>query len=52
MNNDDGKTLTNDNMSNNAHYDKNGKITRTDDRDKKSPDEDWDAEKSRTGRNK
>jgi hypothetical protein len=52
MDKDERKTLANDNMNNNARYDENGKITRTDDRDRKSPDEDWDAERSRTGRNK
>ena len=50
--NDDGKTSSDDNLNNNAHYSKDGEITREDDRDKHPDAFDWDAEKSRTGRNK
>ncbi|MFP9115679.1 hypothetical protein ACLI1A_17195 [Flavobacterium sp. RHBU_3] len=52
MNTQKKVTVANDNMNNNAHYDVNGKITRTDDRDRRSPDIDWNAEGNRTGRNK
>lgn len=45
-------TVANDNMNNNARYDASGKITRADDRDRKDPENDWNAEKNRTGRNK
>ncbi len=50
--NKDKQISTDDNMNNQAHYSKNGDVTRDDDRDKNKPDEDWDAEKSRTGRHK
>lgn len=50
--NTDKQISTDDNMNNQAHYSKNGTVTREDDRDKNKPDEDWDAEKSRTGRHK
>jgi hypothetical protein len=45
-------TSADDNVSNNAEYDKNGTIKRTDDRDRNDSTEDWNAELSRTGRNK
>lgn len=48
----EGKTQANDNFSNNARYDKNGNVSRTDDRDRNNPAEDWNAELSRTGRSK
>ncbi|MES2487917.1 MAG: hypothetical protein V4581_18465 [Bacteroidota bacterium] len=47
-----GTTSADDNVGNNAIYDKKGNITRTDDRDKKDSTDDWDAELSRTGRHK
>ncbi|MGV3459455.1 MAG: hypothetical protein ACO1N9_03255 [Flavobacterium sp.] len=50
--NNNGTTNADDNVSNNAHYDKTGKITRDDERDRKDSADDWDAELSRTGRNK
>jgi len=50
--NTDKQISTGDNMNNQAHYSKNGTVTRDDDRDKNKPDEDWDAEKSRTNRHK
>lgn len=56
MNNDkkpsEGTISSDDNVSNNAHYTKDGKITRNDDRDRNNSSEDWNAEKNRTGRNK
>ena len=48
----EGTTSADDNVSNNAHYLKDGKITREDDRDRHNSADDWNAEKSRTGRNK
>lgn len=48
----EGEISSDDNTGNNAHYDKDGNITRTDDRDRHKSADDWDAEKSRTGRNK
>lgn len=48
----EGTTSSDDNVSNNAHYEKDGKITREDDRDRNNSTDDWNAEKSRTGRNK
>lgn len=51
-NQNEGTTSSDDNVSNNAHYDKDGNITRPDDRDRHNSADDWDAEKSRTGRNK
>jgi len=47
-----GSTTADDNVSNNAEYDTNGNIKRTDDRDKKDSTEDWNAELSRTGRHR
>lgn len=51
-NQNEGKTSADDNVGNNAHYDKDGNITRDDDRDRNNSADDWDTEKSRTGRNK
>ena len=48
----EGKTLADDNVSNNAHYSKDGKITREDDRDRHNSADDWNAEHNRSGRNK
>jgi len=48
----EGTKSADDNVSNNAHYSNSGKITRDDERDRKDPSDDWDAEDSRTGRNK
>ncbi|MHA3787788.1 hypothetical protein ACX0HA_06205 [Flavobacterium hauense] len=48
----EGKTSADDNVSNNAHYSKDGELTREDDRDRNKSTDDWNAEKSRTGRNK
>ena len=50
--NNDSTTSADDNVSNNAHYSESGEITREDDRDRNDSTEDWDAEESRTGRNK
>lgn len=47
-----GTTSTNDNVNNQARYDKNGNITRQDSRDRHNSADDWNAEESRTGRNK
>lgn len=41
-----------DNVSHNAHYDKSGEPSQFDERDLNKSSEEWDAEKSRTGRNK
>lgn len=51
-NNNSGTTSSDDNVNNNAHYDSDGKITRDDERDRKDSADDWNAEESRTGRNK
>lgn len=48
----EGKTSADDNVSNNAHYSKDGKITREDDRDRHNSTDDWHAENNRSGRNK
>lgn len=45
-------TSADDNVSNNAHYTGSGEITRDDERDRNDSTEDWNAEDSRTGRNK
>ncbi len=45
-------TSSDDNVSNNAHYSEAGEITRDDERDRSDSTEDWNAEDSRTGRNK
>jgi hypothetical protein len=50
--NNKGRTIADDKMDNNAHYDKNGNITRPDDRDRNNSADDWNAELSRTGRHK
>ena len=50
--NNEGKTSSDDNVNNNAHYDKDGNVTRPDERDHRNSADDWDAEKSRTGRHK
>lgn len=50
--NNSGTTSADDNVNNNARYDKNGNITRQDERDRHDSTEDWNAEDSRTGRNK
>ena len=47
-----GTTSADDNVGNNARYDKNGQITREDERDRHDSSDDWNAEDSRTGRNK
>jgi hypothetical protein len=48
----DGTRSADDNVNNNAHYSENGEITRDDERDRGDSTEDWNAEDSRTGRNK
>jgi hypothetical protein len=48
----EGTTSADDNVSNNAQYAKDGEITRDDDRDRNNSADDWNAEQSRTGRNK
>jgi YD repeat-containing protein len=48
----EGTTSTDDNVSNNAHYDKDGNISREDDRDRHNSADDWNAEENRTGRHK
>ncbi|WP_162926942.1 hypothetical protein [Flavobacterium psychrotrophum] len=50
--NNQGIISADDNVNNNARYDKNGNITREDERDRHDSTEDWNAEDSRTGRNK
>ena len=47
-----GTTSADDNVNNNAHYSESGEITRDDERDRKNSRDDWNAEDSRTGRNK
>lgn len=47
-----GTSSADDNVSNNAHYSESGKITRDDERDRNNSADDWNAEDSRTGRNK
>ena len=49
---EEGKTSADDNVNNNAHYSEDGEVTRPDDRDRHPGPDDWDAEKSRTGRHK
>ncbi|MCR5862619.1 hypothetical protein LRS05_16755 [Flavobacterium sp. J372] len=51
-NNNPGTRSADDKVDNNAHYDDKGKITRDDERDRKNSSDDWNAEDSRTGRNK
>lgn len=48
----EGTTSADDNVDHNAHYNTNGEITRDEERDRKDSTEDWNAEDSRTGRNK
>lgn len=48
----ESSTSADDNVNNNAHYNDAGEITRDDERDRKSSIDDWNAEDSRTGRNK
>ncbi|WP_294822083.1 hypothetical protein [uncultured Flavobacterium sp.] len=48
----DGTTSADDKVDNNAHYSESGKITRDDERDRNNSADDWNAEDSRTGRNK
>lgn len=55
--NDDKKThientQANDDVSHNAHYDKDGKPSQFDERDLNESADDWNAEQSRTGRHK
>ncbi len=45
-------TQADDNVSHNAHYDSNGEPNQFDERDRKDSTEEWNAEHSRTGRNK
>lgn len=55
MNTDKNKhhtTDADDNVDNNARYSESGEISREDERDRKDSMDDWDAEKSRTGRHK
>lgn len=46
------KTVANDNVSHNAHYDRKDNPEKFDERDLKDSTEDWNAEQSRTGRHK
>lgn len=48
----EGTTSADDNVSNNAHYTESGEIIRDDERDRHDSSEEWNAEDSRTGRNK
>ena len=41
-----------DNVDHSARYDKDGNISRDDERDRKDSTEQWNAEDSRTGRDK
>lgn len=45
-------TQANDNVSHNAHYGENGEPNQFDERDRKDSTEEWNAEHSRTSRNK
>ena len=45
-------TSANDNVNNNVTYTQSGEVTRKDDRDRNDSASDWNAELSRTGRNK
>jgi len=47
-----GTTSADDNVNNNIRTDKDGNLTRVDDRDRNDSTTDWDAEQSRTGRHK
>ncbi|WP_185965521.1 hypothetical protein [Flavobacterium zepuense] len=48
----EGTTSADDNVNNNIYIDKDGNVTRKDDRDRNDSTTDWDAEQSRTGRHK
>lgn len=48
----EGTTSADDNVNNNARYKGYGKTMRDDERDQKDSTTDWNAEDSRTGRNK
>ncbi|MGQ2985180.1 hypothetical protein [Flavobacterium sp.] len=48
----EGTTSADDKVDNNAHYSGSGEITRDDERDRNNSADDWNAEDSRTGRNK
>ena len=48
----EGTTSADDNVSNNVTYSESGEITREDERDRNDSTADWNAEDSRTGRNK
>lgn len=57
MDTNDKKTHTDtmqadDNVSHNAHYGENGEPNQFDERDRKDSTEEWNAEHSRTSRNK
>ncbi|MCW4470720.1 hypothetical protein OGH69_17240 [Flavobacterium sp. MFBS3-15] len=47
-----GSTSADDNVNNNAHYTQSGEIIRDDERDRHNSTDEWNAEDSRTGRNK
>lgn len=47
-----GTITADDKVDNNARYSDSGEITRDDERDQHNSAEDWNAEDSRTGRNK
>jgi hypothetical protein len=47
-----GKTTADDNVDHSARYSGSGEITRDDERDRNDSKDDWNAEDSRTGRNK
>jgi hypothetical protein len=47
-----GTTSADDKVDNNAHYSESGEITRDDERDRHNSTDEWNAEDSRTGRNK
>ena len=49
---DKGVTSADDNVDHSAHYDEKGEIIRDDERDRKDSSNEWNAEDSRTGRNK
>ena len=48
----EGTTSADDNVDHSARYSESGEITRDDERDQKDSTTDWNAEDSRTGRNK
>ena len=47
-----GVTSADDSVDHSAHYNEDGEITRDDERDRKDSSSEWNAEDSRTGRNK